>query len=253
MSQWISFFLIGFYTINASFANEKLIEKNLKQVGLCIMATGRYDLYADELIKSARPYFCTNSKVTYFVFTDGQITPAEDVVQIYQKRLGWPQDTLKRFHVYNINYESLKQMDYLFALDADMRFVAPVGEEILSDLVATEHPGYIGKRGTYETNQISTAYVSKKEGSTYFAGGFYGGSKESFFKFTRKADEQIDQDLTHDFIAVWHDESHLNRYFINNKPSLILNASYCYPECMKLSLPKKIIALDKNHAEMRKL
>ncbi len=38
-------------------------------------------------------------------------------------------------------------MDYLFATDADMRFVGPVGDEILAKLVATQHPGFVGKRG----------------------------------------------------------------------------------------------------------
>src|SRR5438105_2872923 len=70
------------------------------KVGLCIMATGRYDKYAERFIESARKYFLTAHEVTYFVFTDGSVKAASDVVQIHQKRLGWPQDTLMRFSVY---------------------------------------------------------------------------------------------------------------------------------------------------------
>jgi histo-blood group ABO system transferase len=252
MYRWLLLVCLGFYTVNNTFASEKNVDAKPAKVGLCIMATGRYDVYAEELIHSARPYFCTNSEVTYFVFTDGHITPAKDVVTVFQKRLGWPHDTLKRFYVYDLHSEVLKDMDYLFALDADMRFVGPAGEEMLSDLVGTQHPGYVGKRGTYETNPDSTACITKHEGTTYFAGGFYGGKREEFFKLIRTTNAQIDKDLERDFIAVWHDESHLNRYFIDHKPTLILNPSYCYPENMKLTYPKKIMALDKDHDTMRK-
>jgi histo-blood group ABO system transferase len=222
------------------------------KVGLCIMATGRYDKFAQELIESARPFFCPNSDVTYFVFTDGKITPAKDVVTIFQKRLGWPHDTLKRFEVYDLHRKELGEMDYLFALDADMRFVATVGEEILGELVGTQHPGFVGKRGSYETNPMSTACIAAKEGEIYFAGGFYGGKREEFFKLIHQTREQIAKDEAKNFIAVWHDESHLNRYFIDHKPTLVLSPAYCYPENWKLPYEKKLLALDKNHAEMRK-
>ncbi len=225
-----------------------------KRVGLCVVATGKYDVYAEEMIASARQFFCTDHKVTYFVFTDGTIKEAPDVVKVYQKRMGWPFDTLKRFHVYEANKDLFKDIDYLFATDADMRFAAPVGSEILSKRVATTHPGFFkdGKKGSFETNQKSTAFVHKKEKKNYFAGGFYGGTKEEFLKFVSTAKKQIDKDLKWDYIAVWHDESHLNRYFIDNPPTLILNPSYCYPENWDLPFEKKLLALDKNHAEMRK-
>jgi len=62
---------------------------------------------------------------------------------------------------------------------------------------------------------------------------------------------RIDRDLKNNLIAQWHDESHLNRYFIDNCPSKILPPSYCYGEGMRLPFQKKLIALDKNHKEMR--
>ena len=86
------------------------------------MATGKYDTYAASCIESARAYFCKDHDVTYFVFTDGNIPEAKDVVTIYQKKMGWPYDTLKRFHVYNSQKKLLKEIDYLFSMDSDMRF-----------------------------------------------------------------------------------------------------------------------------------
>ena len=60
----------------------------------------------------------------------------------------------------------------------------------------------------------------------------------------------VNRDLHKNHIAVWHDESHLNRYFIDHPPKT-LSPSYSYPERLKLPFPKIILALDKNHGEMR--
>lgn len=222
------------------------------KVGLCIMATGRYDAYANRFIASARKYFCPEHDVTYFVFSDGHIDPAPDVKQIYQKRLGWPYDTLMRFAVYGQHKQELREMDYIFASDADMLFVDYVGDEILGDLVGTQHPGYVDKRGTYETNPISTACVKNNEGERYYAGGFYGGTRFEFFKLIKFLRKQIEIDAAKNYIAIWHDESHLNRYFIDHRPTVVLSPSYCYAESMQLPYKKRLLAIDKNHEAMRK-
>ncbi|MBY0110254.1 MAG: hypothetical protein K2X90_04035 [Candidatus Babeliaceae bacterium] len=233
---------------------------NASRVALCVMATGRYNIFAEQMIESARKYFCSEHNVHYFVFTDGALTPAADVTKIFQKRLGWPYDTLMRFSVYLQHKDLFELFDYIYAIDADMLFVSPVGSEIFSDLVGTQHPGYINRRGTYEeTNKKSTAYVHQTEGKHYFAGGFYGGSRENFFKILQTVANNIEFDLKNNFIAVWHDESHLNRYFIDNPPTLILSPAYCSPENINpdyydpsiIRLKKKIIALDKNHSKLR--
>ena len=221
-------------------------------IGLCITATGKYINFVKPLIESARKYFCKNHRVTFFVFTDGNLEQAPDIVKIYQNKIGWPYDTLKRFQFYDAARNALEKMDYIFATDADMLFVDCVGDEILGNLVATQHPGFLGVRGTYETDSRSTAYVKKSEGKQYFAGGFYGGDTQQFLELVGTCKECINKDLEKNYIAIWHDESHLNRYFINHRPSLILSPSYCYPESWKLPFSKKLIALDKNHQEIRR-
>ena len=222
-----------------------------KKIGLLIVATGKYINYVKPLIASAHKYFCTNHKVTYFVFTDGQVPEDDTIVRIEQKRLGWPYDTMMRIAIYHKNRELLKDMDYLFATDADMLFVDTVGDEILSDRVATQHPGFIGKRGTYESRKESTAYIGHHEGRYYFAGGFNGGSSKEFLKMVAILSENIEKDLSKNIIAIWHDESHINRYFIDNPPTCILSPSYCYPENWNLPYHKRLLALDKNHKSMR--
>jgi len=223
-----------------------------KKIGLLIVATGRYIQFVKPLVKSAEKHFLTNHEVTYFVFTDGQTPDMPNIVKIHQERLGWPYDTMMRYEMYYNAKDLLEKMDYLFACDADMLFVDTVGEEILGAQVATQHPGFVGKRGTYETRKKSTAYIAPHEGKHYFAGGFNGGSSQEFLKRSRIMTENIHKDLEKNIVAVWHDESHLNRYLVDNPPTVILTPSYCYPERWKLPYHKRLLALDKNHAKMRK-
>ncbi len=225
--------------------------KQLK-VGLLIVATGKYIQFVEPLIESADKYFCTNHDVTYFVFTEGDVPKRDDVIKIQQHRLGWPHDTMMRPVMYYECRDILSSMDYLFACDADMLFVGDVGDEILSDLVGALHPGYFGSKGTPEYRRASTAYIPRRRNKYYFAGGFNGGKTEHFIKMVGVMTKNILKDLERGIIALWHDESHLNKYFFEHSPTKILTPSYCYAEQHPHKIPKKLIALDKNHSELRK-
>jgi len=115
------------------------------------------------------------------------------------------------------------------------------------------HDDFNTGRNEYEQNQISSARISSNEGTNYFAGGFYGGSAQEFLKLVKECSENIKKDLSNNFIAKWHDESHLNRYFVDNPPTLILNPSYCYPQNYwkwikgPFNFKKILVALDKNY------
>lgn len=242
--------LITFFSIFHSFAGEKF------NIGLCITATGRYSEFAQTFVESCRKHFFKDHNVTYFIFTDDENYPEKpDEMAVYQKRLGWPYDTLMRFEIYLKNKHLLKDMDYVFACDADMLYVSDVGEDMLGDLIGTRHPGFYDKsrsQFSYETRRHSTACIKPSEGQYYFAGGFYGGNLNEFIKLLEVTSRNIKRDLKKDFIAVWHDESHLNRYFVDNPPTKMLSPAYCYPESWDIPFQKKMLALDKNHAEVRK-
>ena len=67
--------------------------------------------------------------------------------------------------------------------------------------------------------------------------------------------DRVTKDLENDVIALWHDESQMNRYLIDNPPTLSLTPSYCFAE-EQMQNPDypyeaKIIALKKDHHELR--
>lgn len=242
-----NFFLI--LTLIFSFLVSTLESHN---VGLLVVATGKYINFVKPLVESARKYFCPGHQITFFIFTDQTYQTEADTIVLPHKRYGWPYDTLFRYIAYFDHKDTLKTMDYLFACDADMLFVNRVGDEILGELVATQHPGFIGKRGTYETRELSQAYIAPHEGECYFAGGFYGGKTDEFFTMIQAVLSMAHTDLKNGIIATWHDESYNNRYFIDHKPTIILSPSYCYPESWSLPYTKRLLALDKNHSQIRK-
>lgn len=231
-----------------------------QKIGLLLIATGKYYQYVDSLINSAMKHMFKGHSLTFFVFTDkfklANVTNKQAQVKILEwGHYNWPGATLYRYKAFTQYAEQLSQMDFLYYLDVDMKVLAPVGNEVLSELVGTLHPGYTGTKGTPETRKTSTAYIGPNENNKYFAGGFNGGSAAKFLQMAAMLNDRIDEDTNNKIVALHHDESHLNWYFLHNPPTLVLDHSYCYPEDKKKKYPpvpvKRILALDKNHKEMR--
>jgi histo-blood group ABO system transferase len=200
-------------------------------VGLLLIATGKYEQFVQPLLDSERKYFLPGHKVTFFLFTDSsRWTKEPDVVTTFQKHEPFPNPTLKRYETFVTHKELFATMDYLFYCDVDMLFVSTVGDEILSALVATIHPGFLGARGTPETRKESTACIHEHEKLVYYSGAFNGGERDQFLKMCEVLSHNIQTDLNNRILAIWHDESYTNRYFVDNPPTKVLSASYCYPE-----------------------
>lgn len=224
------------------------------KIGLLVIATNKYVSFLQPLISSADKYFMKDHEVTYFVFSDQNpsIISTNSVVITNVTHKPWPWMTLGRYQIFTDNSQLFENMDYLYYCDVDMLFWNSVGSEILSNLVATQHPGYYGRRGTPETNPISTACVYPNEKMQYFAGGFNGGSKQSYLSMAKTISNNIKIDLSRNYIAIWHDESHMNRYFIDNAPTKILDPGYCFVENYGLPFIKRLESVHKNNSELHR-
>lgn len=227
----------------------------MHKVGLLLIATSKYNQFVDPIIESIKQYFFVNDEVKVFLFTD---KPRFDlpVLNIEIQHQTWPRITLNRYRTFTQARHLIEDMvDYLFYSDIDMKFVAPIDSEILPDkddqVTVVRHPGFYKGGGSWETRVESACFVPPSHRNIYVAGGFNGGTTKSYMLMAHHCRNFINRDKDHGIIPIWQDESALNAYIIMH-PYKLLDPSYCYPESWDLPFEKKILALDKNHAELRK-
>lgn len=227
----------------------------MNKVGILYICTGNYDIFFEAFYKSAEQHLLPNSEKHYFVFTESEkIKSTPFIHKIYQERLGWPNDTLMRFHLFWNIRNQLQEMDYLYFFNANYTFIKNISEAEFfpnaseHNLVGQIHPvAYHKKRNefAYEKNQQSTAYIEPNKGKYYFAGGLIGGKTQAFLQMCEQLKTNIDIDNKNNIVAAWHDESHINNYYSKIEPKK-LHPGYCYPEDWYLPFTQKTLLLDKN-------
>jgi histo-blood group ABO system transferase len=228
---------------------------------ICILpiATNKYIQFVERLLDNIEENFLNGHEIQCLLFTDHEVETSDNVRVCQIDHEPWPMPTLKRYNYFVKEKEFISQFDYCFYFDVDMGIVDNVGDEVLSDLVATMHPYqsfYPKEERSYDRNEKSLAYVPVgEEGELYYAGGFNGGSTKRFLEMAEVLADRVTRDLDNGVIALWHDESQMNRYLIDNPPTLSLTPSYCFAE-EHMGNPNypyepKIIALKKNHNELR--
>lgn len=226
----------------------------MRSVGILYICTGGYSRFWQGFFKSAEINLLPELSKHYFVFTDSKtLLKRKDpnVSYIYQNQLGWPFDTLYRFKMFNSIKHRLANFDFLFFFNSNLIFLEKIGNEILPEeegLVGFQHPlFYKGNPSDYpyEKNPHSLAYIPKGAGSYYFAGGGNGGTTERYLEMISELENNISEDESNGIIAAWHDESHINKYFLD-KSVKILPPSYLYPEGFDFPFSKKVLLIDKN-------
>lgn len=232
--------------------------QNKKTIGILYICTGKYVMFWRDFYLSMEKYFLPDYEKKYFVFTDSSevdfATENKNIHRFYQEDLGWPDNTLKRFHIFLERKDEIKNTDYLFFCNANLLVQETIyTQDFLPQedkkLIAVQHPGFFNKKRskfTYEANSKSTARVAKKEGGVYVAGGLNGGETQTFLQAMQEMKKNIDQDCKNNIIAKWHDESHWNRYIIGRSDVKILDTSYLYPEGWNGTFQPRILIRDKD-------
>ena len=219
---------------------------------MCICLNEPYWPFAQEMLWGLDTFFLKHHSLKdkyeteFMIWSDmpienfkGKVFPTEPIE--------WPMPTLMRYHLFLQQEEYLQKFDYVFYIDIDMRITDWIGEEILGNgLTAAQHPMYALRRNyqpPYEPNPESSAFISrpgriieeegrKKFEPLYYAGGFQGGKTEDFLKAMKVMRGKIDDDFSRNYIAIWNDETHWNRYLYEVPPTVVLNPSYIYPDSL---------------------
>lgn len=222
------------------------------KIAIFTMSFGKYDIFFEDLYKSTKQYFLPNIEKKYFLFTDKKFNEENDLIQIHHGKMGWPFDTMMRFHLMCKIKQQLLEYDYMFFLNVNMQAVSLIGEEILPEngnnfLMGCEHPLHYDwhrSKFPYERNVNSCFYIPQNEGNTYYQGCFNGGRTDKFLEMSEILREKIKIDFNNKIIPIWHDESALNWYYKDKNP-LSLSYSYIYPEDMDMPKPKIMIQRNK--------
>ncbi|XP_048368088.1 N-acetyllactosaminide alpha-1,3-galactosyltransferase-like [Sphaerodactylus townsendi] len=211
-------------------------------VGLTVFAIGKYlDKYLKNFLTSANTYFMPGHNVIFYIVVDNlsgvpliELGPLRTlkVFQV-QKESRWQDISMMRMKTIGDLIEShiRREVDFLFCMDVDQVFESNYGVETLDESVAQLQAWFYQaskESFTYERNPESAAYIPYEEGDFYYHAAVFGGTPQHVYNLTRECYEGIMYDKQHNLEAIWHDESHLNKYYLRNRPSKVLSPEYCW-------------------------
>ncbi|KAG7314370.1 hypothetical protein KOW79_021673 [Hemibagrus wyckioides] len=119
--------------------------------------------------------------------------------------------------------------------------------------------------GTFDLTVIDAIYKQQKhhrgnhclrsgQETTTTEGPWIGGRPDKVLKLVKTCRMNLDVDRANKIEAVWQEESHLNKYFLYNKPTKLLSPEYLWddrkgkPSFMKVV---RFSQVEKNYAEIR--
>ncbi|XP_056130908.1 globoside alpha-1,3-N-acetylgalactosaminyltransferase 1-like [Lampris incognitus] len=210
--------------------------------GLFTMVVGPYARFVQRFLSSAELHFLPGGMVTYYILTDSprsldppvKLGPKRELRVISVAEMpGWERLAQRRMDLLaaTIKETIQSEVEYIFCVDVDQEFLAPVREEILGDLVATLHPELYGMPQyafPYETEETSSACVEEGKGDYYYTSELYGGLVGEVYSLARACSLLILQDYENSFMARGLEESYLNRYLIDHRPTCILSPEYSW-------------------------
>ncbi|XP_051271961.1 globoside alpha-1,3-N-acetylgalactosaminyltransferase 1 isoform X2 [Dicentrarchus labrax] len=261
-------------TRNSAWRRAKFAQREI-HTGLLTVVVGTYARFIRRFLSSAETYFLPGQTVTYYILTDNprsldppiELGPDRELKVVPIAELpGWDRLAYRRMTLLAdaIRNPIGHEVEYIFCADIDQEFVAPVGEEILGQLVATLHPELYGMPRNafpYEVEEVSSACVQEDEGDYYYTSELYGGLVSEMYRLARACSLLILQDQANGLMARGLEESYLNRYLINHRPTCVLSPEYSWwdsalaadvPVQRLVSLGRQCEVLDKQKREEQK-
>ncbi|XP_067873563.1 N-acetyllactosaminide alpha-1,3-galactosyltransferase-like isoform X7 [Heterodontus francisci] len=199
------------------------------------------DLYLEGFLMSADKHFMPGFSVIYYVFVDdllklkGLRLSGRRKVKSFkvEKHKRWQDISMFRMKTISklIDDHIRHEANYVFCFDVDQRFEGRFGTETLSESVALLHAWFYRRPKflySYDLNPHSAAYMGTTAGDFYYHAAVFGGTWQCVKNLTETCHRGIMQDKQNNVEALWHDESHLNKYFWLHKPTKVLSPEYCW-------------------------
>lgn len=235
-----------------------------KSWGICSVATNIYSEFWREMVLSADKVLSRKYEVVFHVFTN-QVDYCNSIqdelrntkVRIHEiPDLVWPRATLDRYSLIS-QFQSDIPEDFIMHMDADMYihqdFLHQLEtKNLVQDVALVSHPGYwrntpsvfstrplrlalrdllrimrFGGIGDWESDRTSQAYVERKLRKVYVCGGVWLGRRSAIIEMCQKLSTAIEKDLENNFVARWHDESHINKWATKYQFDL-LDPTFCF-------------------------
>jgi len=235
------------------------------KVSICFIGTGKYLEFLPKYYENIEKYFLPGVDKTFLVFTDGELKDYPfNIIPYYQEHLDWPYITLTRFGIIQRASDYIRKTDWFVFLDADALVVDTITEAEFfnSDkpFFGVHHPCHYLKMqphnkmpGAFETNPKSTACIKDTDDtSVYYQGCLWGGRVPDVLEMVDELNLRVNKDLEDGVIAVWHDESQLNKFYCEKKEFVhTLGPEFAYPEVFSNScnFEPKIVHLAKENSK----
>lgn len=258
------------------------------EISLISIATNGYTKYWLQMINSLISSMQEITRIRVHVLTDDpefvklnapSHLRAEFIIHKIESE-PWPYPTLLRYKYINSIVNELGT-NYFMYLDADMKVHAGFDKNLknlfeMHDMNFVAHPGFwrdtqkqnlsltfsslrrsvsdiyrmirIGGLGDWETRRESLAFVPREHRDVYICGGVWFGKVTTLKELALALESNTSTDLAEGLIAKWHDESHLNAWYVKNG-GWVLSPEYCFdPTYPQLRNLKPLIeAVDKGN------
>ena len=217
------------------------------RIAVIYICTGNYSVFWEGFYQSSQQYFYPEIEKDYYVFTDDDKLirsgwATSHIFTYFQRKAGWPYDTLMRFNLFSIIQDRLKQYDYCYFWNANAMFVRRIDESVIP--FPNEERNVLLWRHTWayddeyaqsfdpEPNPKSEAFYPKGDYCHDYGGGFFGGTSAGFIKMSLTLRDRIARDLSKGIIALWHDQSHILKYGTEIIPmevpkDVVVSEEYC--------------------------
>ena len=170
------------------------------------------------------------------------------------------------------DHENFLNSNFFLYLDADLIVqkkitLKDIFGDFDKDFVGVQHPGNFLNPAwnsfVKEGMSSSNVFINTREtndslnNKIYHQGCLWGGKKNKIIEMVNECNDSIMADFEKSIIADWHDESHMNCYFLKNYHNLrTLSCEFAFPtessfydRMLNIGLTPNIIHIDKAHEE----